>query len=581
MRDVEPRERREHLNLSAIAEEIASGPVGIDIETTGLDPHTSQIRLLQLATGSNLYVLDLFKVGRPEPIIEALRRHEHVQIGHNLKFEQKFFLHHWGLELPRPFDTYRASALIYNGMLSGHTLWDLYRRELDTEPPTADLSASDWSGRLTPEQLDYARDDVRHLHKLYTLLRAKLVRDGLVRVATIEFQAILPEASIELNGFPINRQMWTELAAKNAAKEAELRAALLKELPLPKGATLSFPFGPDPWNLASPAQLLQVLTSMGVYVPDTAENTLAMAADQYPILRRIIDWRGYAQAVKSFGVDYLSNVNPVTRRIHTSFYPFTGAGRYASSKPNLQQLPRDKAFRSCFRPEEGRKFVIYDFSQIEIRLAAEIANDATLIDAYSKGVDAHTLTARIVSGSETPTKADRQAAKPINFGLIYGMGAKKLPLYAKANYGVNMTEQEAVRFHHAFFSNYSGIRAWHERVFSEENRQKGETRTLSGRIRYLPSEAFNEYANLPVQGTGADGLKRSLRCVYERFRKYGGKARLVHMVHDEIVTENDNDIDLEAVSKDVEAGMVEGMGEFLKRIPVVAEGGIASSWAEK
>lgn len=125
----------------------------------------------------------------------------------------------------------------------------------------------------------------------------------------------------------------------------------------------------------------------------------------------------------------------------------------------LAASPRTPAYRACFKAPEGRALVKADYSQIELRIAAEIAGDQRMLDAYRRGKDLHSLTARLVLGKQDVTKADRQAAKALNFGLIYGMGAETLRQHAANGYGVHLTEEEARRFRAAFFSAYPGIRA--------------------------------------------------------------------------------------------------------------------------
>ena len=183
---------------------------------------------------------------------------------------------------------------------------------------------------------------------------------------------------------------------------------------------------------------------------------------------------------------------------------------------------------------------------------------------------------------EEVTKAQRQSAKPVNFGLIYGLGAEKLVIYSKVSYDVDLTLAEAKRFIQRYFENYSGVRAWHQRVLRDAERYPI-ARTLWGRRRFLdPDKARNEFFNTPIQGTGADGLKRSLPIVWKRLLKYGGRAKMVHMVHDEIVVECDDDPELiAAVKLDLQEGMIEGIQDMLPHVPVEAEAGHGESWADK
>jgi DNA polymerase I-like protein with 3'-5' exonuclease and polymerase domains len=574
--------------LPAIAEEIAQAEViSLDLETTGLTPHSSKIRLLSINTGKGVYVIDAFATGTLEPVIQALRDSKGVKVGHNLKFDQKFLLHYFDLELWPIFDTYRASCLVYNGQFMGkgtQDLYALYSRELQIGPEAPENGASDWTSPvLNQGQLDYAAEDVIHLPKLRDSLKPKLRENRLNSVAMIEFHAILPEAAMELAGFAFDKEAWLRLAESNGVQAKKLQRELLHELPHPAKQIALPGFDPD-FNLNSPDQLLKSLRMIGLRIDNTSEITLAMCAKDFPIIKKILEWRGYSQSVKTFGVEYLKHISPVTQRIHTNYYPFTGAGRYASSDPNLQQIPRKKEFRACFRAPPGKKLVVSDYSQIELRIAAELAEDETLMGVYQRGEDAHAQTASLVSNIplDQVKKEQRQMAKAVNFGLIYGMAAPKLVQYAQANYGVSMSVPEAETFRNRYFEGYAGIKSWHRDIFSDHNKRSGMTRTVAGRLRYLKPESHNEFANTPVQGTGADGLKCSLWLVYERMKKYNGAARMIHMVHDEIIVEADEDPDLlKSVQRDLEEGMIEGIQPMLRKVPVVVEGGIGESWAEK
>ncbi len=577
----------------AVAAEIVQAEViPLDTETTSLSPYDGKVRLLSLNTGKNIYVLDFFLIPDVSPIIDALRRTKAIFVLQNAKFDCKFLLHHYNLELWPVFDTFRASNLIYNGKNLKHDLWSLYARELGIAPETQDLGGSNWAGTLTKEQIDYSAEDAVHLGKLRIVLKEKLRDMGLLRIALLEFGAITPEAAMELKGFYFDKERWLALAEANAKQESRLRRELMYDLPHPAKQCSLPGFDPD-FNLQSPKQLLTSLQMLGLKVLDTNEMTLAMFADEYPIVDKLLDYRGYAQAIKTFGPDYLENVNPKTGRIHTNYYPFTGAGRYSSSGPNLQQVPRvlngDKRrlpweFRDCLRAPTGRKLIIRDYSQIELRIASEISNDDTLMGVYVRGEDAHALTASLVANvplSEV-TKGQRQMAKAVNFGLVYGMSAKKLVIYAKGTYRVKMDLAQAELFRKRYFEAYSGVYSWHQRIFSDENRRSGMIRTPLGRLRFLPQESYNEYSNSPVQGGGADGLKLALRACYERLRKYGDDAAMIAMVHDEIVAECKDDPELiKAVDNDIEEGMREGMENVIRKVPVITEGGAANTWADK
>jgi DNA polymerase-1 len=605
--------------LPAIALEIAAAPaLSEDLETTGFSPILNDIRLWSINTGKSIYVIDVFQTGRPEPIIQAHKDNPTaVVIGQNLKFDQTFLLYHYGLEFGPVFDCFRASKLMHNGhqlgttLFDGHNLWDLYRRELNVNPETEDLGGSDWSTPvLTPAQLEYAAEDVYRLPMLREVMKPKLLKMGLGRVAAIEFQVILAEAAIELNGFYLDADAWNAVAEENRLKRDTRQEILWSELPDPFDQ-MTLPGLQSRWNLDSPQQMLASLRRLGVTqkvrdeetnrertvrIQDTSEITLAMASDAFPQLAHILEYREAATQLKMFGPEFLKFTNPETGRLHPSYYPFLLSGRYSCSRPNLSQIPRDKRFRRSFQAPSGRVLVVSDYSNIEMRIVAEISGDEVLIKVFIDGKDAHRYTASLLANKAEAdvTKGERQMAKPVNFGLIYGMQPPKLVLYARAGYGVTMTAKQSQAYREKYFERFSGVARWHARAQRDGQRQKAAW-SRAGRLRYLDTgDFYNEYYNHPVQATGADGLKAALRCVYDRFRRLIGRppARIkglaapavctVHHVHDELVTEAQEDPDfVVAVTREQEEGMREGMRPLLPRVPIELESGTGSSWAEK
>lgn len=608
--------------LPAIAQEVSSAPVlAEDFETTGFSPIHDKPRLWSINTGRGTYVIDLFKTGRPDVIIQAHKDNPDAIIaGQSLKFDQKFALYHYSLEFLRIFDSHRASQILHNGRHVGHDLYELYNRELGIGPQAPDLGGSDWTaGELTKDQLDYAAEDVTYIPRLREVLKVKLQAANLNRIAAIEFGAILPEAAIELNGFYLNPKKFRELLNSIKIQHDILQPVLWKKLPNPSNQMM-LPGMLNQWNVDSNEQILAALRKLGVtqilkekdsesgkfksrqvILQNTSELTLAMVADEYPIIKDILDYRATATQLKMFplgrGADpgYLKWVDSITGRIHPTYWPFLTSGRYSCSNPNLAQIPRDKRFRDCFEAEEGNLLVICDYSNVEMRIVAEISGDPVLIKVFRDGEDAHYYTAMLLTGKKKAdiTKPERQQAKPVNFGFIYGMMPDKLVIYALSNYGVHMTFKEAVEFRRKYFERFSGLGRWHARAQRDGQRQH-EARSIWGRRRYLDGDFYNEYYNTPVQATGADGLKRGMRCVYERLKKLIGKppcrtlecpdpeVKMCHHVHDELVTEVREQTELiEQVEHEVSVGMVEGIQPMLPHVPVLAEPSHGKTWADK
>ena len=552
--------------------------VAIDIETTALRPFDGRIRLLQLKCDDDdeIAVIDCDFVDI-SCIITALKGSA-VKVAHNAKFEQAWLSYHHGLDLWPLFDTWRASVLVYNGQETRHGLYDVMERELRVRPHSQDMQRSNWgSSALTREQLDYAAEDVMWLGDLYRELRDKLKQRGLLNVARLEFDVIKAEAACETRGVYLDRDRWMNLYRENVTSAKTLRANLQAQLP---ALTLSLPGFGSSLDVDSPKQVLASLRLLGLDVEDTRELTLAQIS--HPAITALLDYREVAKCVSSFGEAFLQNISSRTGRIHTSYYPFTGAGRYASSDPNLQQIPRAHAYRDCFRAAPGKRLVLADYAAIEMRICAEIAGDAELIRVFTDGKDAHRFVAAFVAekAEAEVTKTERQAAKAVNFGLIYGMQPEKLALYAKSNYGVDMSLAQAERSRSRYFALFPRIEQWHAQA-QADFRKHGNVRTLSGRLRYLPQDAFNEVYNTPVQGTGADGLKRSLALVHKQLQAMGDSASIYHHVHDEIILEvDDKDDAVREAQRILHDSMVEGMSHYLKQTPVVVEPSSGYSWAE-
>lgn len=594
-------------DLPAIAQKVREAQVvGLDLETTHLDPRLGRPRLLSLNPGKHAYVVDLWATGGLGPLREALDNPTRkpgagrpVIVGQNLAFDQKWLWHHYGVELFPVFDTFRASVLIYNGKVGPdgkdlrHDLWSLYERELRIRPEVGDLGGSDWTATpLSKHQLDYAADDVLKLPALRLTLKEKLARLGLNTAAGIEFNVLLPEVAVELNGFNLDKPSWTALSAKYQKKAYELRDMLQAKLPSPTRQIGLFGYDPK-FKITSPDQLLKSLRQVPGLgkLEGTAEEHLAPLAAQHPILKDALSYREAERFGTGFGEDYFKHVHPKTGRIHATYRGTLKAGRYAHTKPNLGAIPRGKEHRSCFKPPPGRCLVLADYTNIEMVAAAEIAQEDQLRQLFILGKDAHKYLGSEIAGvpESQLTKEQRQQAKPANFGFLYGMGWEKFILYAYLGYGVLFTPKEAQRIRNIFFTAYPRFKPWHQEML-EEARSKGMVRTPSGRLRWLKPDAYSEAFNTPVQGAGADGLKRALRAVFDQAKLHGPskvypempRVAMVHHVHDEIILEVDDEPGLvEESAKMLEREMVSAMATIIRTVPIRAEAAHGYSWADK
>jgi DNA polymerase I-like protein with 3'-5' exonuclease and polymerase domains len=547
-----------------------SALVGLDTETTGLDPRADRLRLLTLCCdttdgGTITYVVDCFAVD-PSPLWETLSTVPVV--GHNLTFDLQF-LARLGFEPGMCHDTMIMSQVLYAGdrSIKSHKLADCCQRELG-EAVSKEEQTSDWSGALTPDQLRYAAHDAALTRRLHDALVPKLAEAKLTDTAAIENGAVPAAAWLSSSGVGFDKAAWLALADGAQAETERLAGELDRAAPpRPQGEL----FGSG-WKWDSPQHVAEALRAIGRPVADTDDDTLA--ALDHPLAVLLRDYRAAQKLATTYGATWLKGSDR-GGRVYAGWRQLgANSGRMACSAPNLQNLPRDLRYRRCFVAPPGRVLVKADYSQIELRIAAQVAGEDRMINAYARGEDLHTLTARQILGTTDVTKADRQLAKAVNFGLLYGMGARGFRRYARSHYGVELTEAQAQQYRRAFFTAYPALRRWHNAVGRTQD-QPIETRTLAGR-RCRNVARFTEKLNLGVQGTGADGLKAALALLWERRAACPGAVPVL-AVHDEIVVE------CAAGTADAAAGwlrqaMLDGMAPLVAPVPVAVAVSVAPTW---
>jgi DNA polymerase-1 len=323
--------------------------------------------------------------------------------------------------------------------------------------------------------------------------------------------------------------------------------------------------------------------TVGVDLPDTRDETLALYAKEHQFIATLRTCRKASNLASTYGAGWLENGYHKDGRIYASWRQLRAAtGRMACDHPNLQNIPRSGPLRSYVRAPEGRVFVIADYSQIELRIAAKISGYREMLSAYAEGRDLHTLTAQSLTGREEIDKDDRKLAKAVNFGLLYGMGAKGLQSYALRSYGVDMSLEEATLYRRCFFQTFPGLKRWHEHDRRAWLRGETETRTVTGRRR-MDVVRLTDRLNAPVQGTGADGLKLALALMWERRSECPGVVPIL-VCHDEIVVECDIE-PAEDAKAWLEKAMIEGMDALMNstgkaRLPVEVEVRTVRSWGE-
>ena len=394
----------------------------------------------------------------------------------------------------------------------------------------------------------------------------------------------MPVVDLELTGFYMDKRRWLEQLAIVETTRAEL-ANELQEM-LGEGVAQASLFGPSRANinLDSQLQVTDALNRLGIPLPDSTRNwKLQPLAAQYPVVAKLLEYRTMQKALTSYGHNVIEFINPKTGRLHADFRQIGApTGRFACTNPNIQQVPHAAEYRRCFmgHPEE-RRLVIADYSQIELRILAEFSGDQGFIAAFNSGADLHRVTAAQVFNvaQDQVTKEQRDFAKRLNFGVVYGIGAQRFSMLT----GLSVTEAENVL--RRYFATYRKLDTYLRESANRAVSDK-QARTASGRLvrfnfdpadRQQVSMTQRNGKNAPIQGTSADILKRALRLLNDDLRDTS--ANIVNIIHDEIVVEVDEGESRDVAHK-VERAMCVAGEEYVTTVPVKVESQIASEWAK-
>jgi DNA polymerase I-like protein with 3'-5' exonuclease and polymerase domains len=563
--------------------------LGFDTETTELDPFEGVIRLVQLSNGTETKVVelkpfmekgDLKTLPELAPLRDLLANPKIEKVAHNAKFDAKWVKQHLGVDVGGFFDTMLGSQLIAAGDQDRrHSLAEVASFFLGQEIDKTE-QVSDWSAaELSQSQVEYAAKDAATMLPLREKVWEKLKSDELDRVAKLEFECVAPVAAMEQNGFYLDRGRWLEQLEKVKKMQAKL-ADELQDM-LSAGVAQASLFGRAEINLDSQAQVTDALKNLGVPVPESTRGwQLQPLANDYPVIAKLLEYRSVAKGLTSFGENILEFIKPQTGRIHADFR-LIGAptGRFSCSNPNLQQIPHGEEYRRAFIAPEGKKLVIADYSQIELRILADFSGDENFINAFISGADFHAQAAAQVFNvkPEDVTSEQRSFAKRLNFGVVYGIGASRFAMMT----GVKQIEAENIM--RRYFGTYRKLDAWLREAGGKVLRDRL-SRTATGRMMRFRFDETDGKAiagarrngmNFPIQGTSADILKRSLRLLHDSIA--GTSAKLVNIVHDEIIVECDAG-EAEQTCKKLEKAMCDAGEEIVKKVPVKVDAKIADEW---
>ncbi len=525
----------------------------ISIATTGKDPLKDKITSVATCDLNHPPIVFDMINSKPEDIItlKQLLEDDTEKIFFDAKKVLNFF-HAAGFEINGPiYDVMLMDKVLRAGeKKKNSTIDDIIRKYLVT---TIDSTAIP------------VVKEAEMLPKLYEAILCYLTKNDLLDTAVLEFECIRAVAAMERNGIRIDREKLLVMM-----QEFTRQKDVFSKIPRENLGDV---------NLNSHKQVKEALIKKGIIISDTRQDTLHpyifpnLYLWDYQIYKKCNYYRSQAAAL-------LKKIDSSTGRLYPK-YSQIGApnGRFSCSEPNLHAIPKTEEFRSCFIPDDGYKLIIADYSQIELRIAAEISHDERMVDAYKRGYDLHKLTASLITGEpmDSLSKNNCLIAKAVNYGLIYMMDAEELREFSVNNYGVSISLQEANKFISVFFSAYQGIAQWYEKI---DFYSCGETRTLGNRRRVWNGYYTNttDLLKTTVQGTTADILKRALCVLHERIKNTG--LKIVGCIHREILMEAPID-ETDAATQIMRESMTEAAQHYLKEVPVVVDVSAVDNWYEK
>jgi len=578
-----------------ILEKIERYPmIEVDTETTGFDPLVDKVVLLQLGIIGKAFVFDVREGNVDARIFKPLLEDDrYLKILQNAVFDYKMLKTNFNIEINRMYDTMLAEQLLFLGLNPKANLSYLAAKYFHLNmPKDVGPTFKKYDQKYQEYQLRYAANDVSLLRDVYNLQLSQLKQEGLTRAARLEFEFIKPLAEMELNGILLDVEKWYGILDE-MTKERDLLQSKISNI-LNKTINQTTLFGVSLLNLDSPLQLVKGLNSLGIPVESTDVKELVKYKNN-PIIESLLDYRKYEKFITTYGEALINRIHPLTNKLHTDFTQMISTGRLSSSNPNLQNIPKEQRYRSCFVAPPGYKLITCDMSQAELRILADYSRDPAFLEVYATGQDLHTRTAcemfgvtpeeverdKKLSDNDPKKRGYRDATKAINFGLAYGLTAIGL------SKRLGCSEEKAQTLIDKYFNKYRKVKEYLDKSGKSAVINRYST-TISGRKRFYklpdPSDSmFNRLRgsveragkNHPVQGSNADTIKQAMIYVYEHIKNYD--AKLILTVHDEVIVEVKED-QSEEVAPIVSQCLVNGFAEFFKTVKMEAAALIGDCW---
>lgn len=565
--------------------------LGLDTETTGLDPHTDKIHCIQIGDQFKQFVFDYVRTKHYlNKIVSLFESDAIIWLGQHIKFDYKVIKSAFGVNLNHCIDTMLAEQLLTNGKKISAAL-DAIAKKYINEDLNKDIRSSfqdhSYGTPLNEIQIKYAARDVAVLIPIFSHQRNLLKRSNLLDVFNLECDAISPTAEMEFNGIYLNSKKWNALY-NQSLEEAELAKLELDKYFLPHCHTDLF--GNPIINYNSPVQIIPVLEKISnLKIQNSGKDTIKKLENYHEVFKVLLNYREATKRYTTYGPEFLKHINKKTNRIHSSYAQLRSEqGRYASSEPNMQNIPAKISFRSCFEPEDLYNYLMYtaDYSGCELRLLAELSGDKKFREIFIKNQDPHKAVASYLTGKpyESISDEDRKPYKAVNFGVIYGQG----PLKLSQTLDINI--DRAKEMISSYYTTFPGVRDFLQDMADRAERTKTAYSPLDGRKRDMSNldwddprsvgHARNVAKNMPFQGGNASMIKRAMIILNKKIKQYNRTdLKLVACVHDEFVSEGLRN-KLEEGKNIIVDSMKEAGEYYVKSVPILVNVDVADHWVK-
>lgn len=592
--------------------------IGLDIETTGLNPRKDKIVAIGLYENDQVRILQAHK----DDIKAELERIKFTLIViHNAKFDMAFIYNQYGVMLENVYCTYMASRILMNGLDFSNSLVNCLSHYMGVSESIhedkSNISTSFKYGRdLTKAQIDYISGDIKHLPTLYTKLQTRIAQDALDKVVDLELKLLPVILRMEAMGVRIDEAALTELLDGWKLKTKELVKRMDLEVSRLYGVCKKLPPLFVTVNYGASAQIIGLFKALGQKVPINADGkesvdyeALQGYINENPtsvmvgFVDLLFDYKELGKLISTYGETLIAKID--NGYLHGQFNQLgTDTGRLSSSSPNLQNIPAHgigRGIRRCFVPDLGQVMITCDMQAAEVRLAADFSGDTLLTSSILDGVDMHSKLASVsfsiifgtpfvVSKSTVPVMVNnisvipaelRDVHKSATFCKFYKGGPKRI--YGVLSRYINMFHKKgamgvAKQISDALDAELIGLSRYLDNTIKEANRTLKLRGRGIGRVRYFDKTAYGEAANFGIQNANAEAIKIAMIDT-DTYLTTTGYGRLVMSIHDELVCSVKRE-HAEEAAKEIGKIMSNSLGKFLTKIPGEASTTIQEYWSK-